>query len=72
LKADRHSSVQPRGSRHGTFDGTAGERTNAVKKYNVATEMDAPGESGNFNAGYVASAIQAQRYANSKGYGEPQ
>jgi hypothetical protein len=54
------------------FEGSEVQKADAITQYNVATEMDAPSESGNFNAGYVASAAQAKRYADSKGYGDPQ
>ena len=33
------------------------------KRYNEASDLDAPPESGNFDGGYVASATQAARYA---------
>ena len=38
-------------------------REQLLKKYNAASDHDAPPESGNFDCGFAASAGQAARYA---------
>jgi hypothetical protein len=46
------------------FDGTAVERQAAIEAFRRASDLDAPPESGNFDGGYVASAVEANRYAH--------
>jgi hypothetical protein len=54
------------------FPGTPADRLAEQAKFNRASDLDAPPESGNFDGGFVSSATQANRYARAKNGRSPQ
>ena len=61
LKSEARDSTRPMAKRR--WHRGDGERADARERFARASDMDAPPESGNFDAGFASTAVQAARYA---------
>lgn len=61
-----HMDVTGAASRFPPWEFFEGARNAAEKRFRIASDLDAPPESGNFDGGFVSSATQASRYAMAK------